>query len=163
MATAPIQTAGPAAPAVGADLRAAGRRIRRRYGFRLPLAPRFVDMVGLGHVHSAALGAFYEEARVAFHRGLFPQASFTALPDPRFLLVAMNTVYLGEVLYPAPLEARCATIAVGGKSHGLGLALFQEGRCVGLADQTFVYVVDGKPTAMTPAIVETLRSAAFGG
>lgn len=145
----------------GADLKAPGRRIRRRYAFRLPLAPRFVDMVGLGHVHSAALGAFYEEARVAFHRSLFPQASFTALPDPRFLLVAMNTVYLAEVLYPAPLETRCAVIAVGAKSHGLGLALFQEGRCVGLADQTFVYVVDGTATAMSPPIIETLRSAAF--
>ena len=140
------------------------RRTPDSYPYRTMLQPRFGDMVHMGHVNAVSLCTYYEELRVLFYRTMFDQKSYAPAPDPLFVIINMTVEFVGEVKYPDNVEAACAVTKVGGKSHTLGMALFQRGRCVGLSDQTFVHIIrgGGGPTSMSEVLADRLRSAALG-
>ena len=112
------------------------RTQRHHYPVWLEVQTRFGDLDSLGHMNNVAIAQLYEEARVRFGATLV-RRSDNALH--RMLLVAFNINYLAETHYPEPVEVGTGVARIGRSSYVLAHALYQAGRCVGLADATMVH------------------------
>ena len=76
----------------------------------------------------------------------------------RLLVAKASYDYLHEAHYPQPLEARVGVVHIGNSSFELALALFQEGRCVCLADVVAVHVTDNGPAPLLAELKTKLQS-----
>ena len=53
--------------------------------------------------------------------------------------------YLAEGRYPGTLTAGNGLLHLGRTSYKVGQALFQSGRCIGIADTVIVWTAEGSP------------------
>lgn len=112
------------------------RAERHHYPLWQEVQTRFGDMDPLGHINNVAVAQLYEESRVRFGRMVAERCG----PGlHRLVLVAINVHYLAETRYPDPVEVGIGVARIGRSSYTLAQALYQHGKCVGLADSTMVH------------------------
>lgn len=128
------------------------------YPFGLVVVPRFADMDMLRHINNLALAEYHEEARVRFLSEIFGEDLLFRKRNYRLLVAKASYDYLHEAHYPQPLEARVGVARIGNSSFELALALFQEGRCVCLADVVAVHVTDDGPAPLLAELRTKLQS-----
>jgi acyl-CoA thioester hydrolase len=108
------------------------------YAVRYDTAPRFGDLDPLNHLNNAALARLYEDARVRFTNGSGVREAWE--PGCRFVVAEVTISYLAEGGFPDPVTLGSGVLRIGGSSHSIAQGLFQNGRCIGVADTTLVYV-----------------------
>lgn len=75
------------------------------------------------------------------------------------MLVAHQSVdYLAEVSYPGVVTLGVGVQRIGNSSYSLGLAMFQNHRCVGTSTTVLVYSSKEGPTALPAHLREILHS-----
>lgn len=118
---------------------------------------RFGDLDVLGHVNNLAMGSYFENARVALHRQVFPN-----WPQVSHLFVLAHTSfdYYHELLYPAQLRIGTRVLKFGRSSMHTGAALFHEEKVIAQS-QTVSVLIDNK-TRKPVEIPAALRAAFIG-
>lgn len=112
------------------------RTERHHYPLWQEIPIRFGDLDPLGHVNNVAIAQLYEESRVRFGR-IVIERSGPGLH--RLVIASLRVHYLAETHYPEPVEVGIGVAGIGRSSYSLAQALYQGGRCVGLADSTLVH------------------------
>lgn len=110
--------------------------------------PRFGDMDPLWHLNNAALAKIYEEGRVRFTHDMGVRKALLKRVD-HFVIAEVAIHYLAEGRYPDMLNVGSGILHVGGKSFTIAQGLFQNGRCIGVAETVLVYV-DGATRTPQP-------------
>jgi acyl-CoA thioester hydrolase len=129
-----------------------------RYPYSFEVQPRFNDMDVLRHLNNVALAAVYEEGRIAMHRAF--DKNHIREPGTRTVVAQVNISYLDEGHYPDVLEVAAGVSRIGRSSYTILQGLFQNGRCIGVADTVIVNTKDGRSHPLTPAFragLETLK------
>lgn len=122
------------------------------YPWSTSIATRFGDLDFNFHLNNVAVAQLYEEGRVRFNTDLRARHPIGA---PRYLVARVAIDYLGEGRYPAPVTVALAALRLGTTSWTAGLALFQDGACIGLGESVMVFRGDTGPAALP----EPLRAA----
>jgi acyl-CoA thioester hydrolase len=126
------------------------------------VASRFSDVDMFRHLNNVAIGQFYEEVRFALVARLRE-----ALPKERggrVTVANVDTAFLREGRYPAPVSVGTGLVQRGKRSFVLGQGLFQDGVCFSAADTTLVYFEGTGPAALPPefdAILSGLELPSF--
>ena len=123
------------------------------YPFAVPIEPRFGDMDVQGHLNNVSLARLYEEGRVRFTATF--DGALTRNASGRPMLAEVMIRYLAEGRYPGTLTAAAGVRKVGRSSYTIAQALFQNSRCIGIADIVVVWTIDARPAA----IPDNLRAA----
>ena len=130
------------------------------YPFATSIEPRFGDMDVQGHLNNVALARLYEEGRVRFAATF--GGALTRDRSGRPMLAEVRIRYLAEGRYPGVLTAAAGVQKVGRSSYVFAQALFQNDRCIGIAETVVVWTVDARPapipdnlrTALDAALIE---------
>ena len=115
---------------------------------------RFADLDPLGHTNNNAIGAYFEQARVALLHacaGFQPEDSWTVV------LARSLIEYKAELFYPANVRVGVRVLKVGNSSLTLGSAVFHGDRCI--ATQEAVCVIVDKATHRPTPIPDQFRPA----
>jgi acyl-CoA thioester hydrolase len=120
---------------------------------------RFGDLDRQGHVNNAVFSTFFESGRVAL---LYDENYGLFTPGASFVLAHLSIDFIGEILWPGEVEICTAIVAVGSSSLKVHQALFVNGACVALGDNTLVRVdkETRKPRPFAPEHAARIRSAA---
>lgn len=127
------------------------RTERHHYPVWHQISTRFGDLDPLGHINNVAVTQLYDECRVWFNRLLERRANCTL---HRLVLAAFSVHYLAETQYPEPVELGVGVVEIGRTSYRLAQALYQQGRCVGVADSAIVHA----PVTGTTPLPEEFRA-----
>ncbi len=131
------------------------------YPRRLLLQPRFGDMDVNAHLNNVAIARLFEEMRVQTLSALRRQP--VGGGDPSSMMIAhVGIDYLAEGAWPDPIEAGLAVTEIGRTSFRLGLALFQGGRAIALADCVMVNLNARRPGPITPELRAALEGLRHG-
>jgi len=106
------------------------------YRWSVEVPTRFNDLDFNLHLNNVAVAQLYEEGRVRFNTDM--RARY-AVGHPRYLVARVAIDYVGEGAYPAPVTVALAPLRLGTTSWTAGLALFQAGVCIGLAESVMVF------------------------
>ena len=130
------------------------RRDPAAYPFAVTLEMRYGDMDVWRHLNNVAAVRFHEEGRIRFMEHV--RRTHADYAEQRFrLMVAHAAVdYLAEGKYPHPITVGVGVVSLGNSSYRVGEALFQEGRCIGLADVVLTHIGQAG-TAPRPAIMRS--------
>jgi acyl-CoA thioester hydrolase len=131
------------------------RRELAAYPFSVAVPVRFGDMDIFRHVNNVAIARFYEEGRLRFMASLRAEDEVFANTAFRLIVAHVGIDYLGEAGYPEDITVGVAVASLGNTSFRYAEALFQQGRCIGLAEVVLTHLESGKPTALP----ETVRAA----
>jgi acyl-CoA thioester hydrolase len=115
-----------------------------RYRFECLVETRFRDLDTNLHINNGAMASLLEEGRVRFHRetGFNEIARVLGLS----MMVASITIdYIGEGLFPDPLEMRVACSHLGRTSNRLAQLVTQQGRVVVYSQSVMVCTSGGRP------------------
>jgi acyl-CoA thioester hydrolase len=108
------------------------------YPYTIEIHPRFADVDPQWHLNNVRIVELYQEARISFNLSLWGESTLDA--SSRRLLVARQSIdYLGEVKWPDPVSIGVGVSLTGRTSYSMGLAMFQNGKCVGVSDAVLVY------------------------
>lgn len=114
----------------------AWRLARDAYPLGFQLQTRYRDQDILAHINNTALAGYYDEGREQMMRAVFSRVADPV--RPRIVTAEIQVSFLGEVFHPDTVEIAAGVLGIGGSSFEIGQALFQGGRCAGLASATFV-------------------------
>src|SRR5690606_37452886 len=126
------------------------------YPYFAEIHTRYTDEDHLGHVNNIAIAGYYDEARNRFTQAVRDRAG--DLTGMRLVTAQADVSYRAEAFHPDELRVGCGIVGIGGASDGIGQALYQKGRCVGVCRAVFVNAV-APGTAPLP---ESLRAALQG-
>ena len=115
---------------------------------------RFADVDPQWHLNNVRLVELYQEARTSFNLALWGRSNIDARSH-RLLVVRQSIDYLGEVEWPGSVSIGVGVAHTGTKSYTIGLAMFQDDKCVGVSDSVLVYATE-QGTAPLP---EYMREA----
>jgi acyl-CoA thioester hydrolase len=118
---------------------------------------RFGDLDVLGHVNNLAMGSYFENARVAVHRQVFPY--WPQVPH-LFVLAHTSFDYYHELHYPAQLRIGTRVLKFGRTSMHTGAALFHEHKVI--ARSLTVSVLIDNITRQPTEIPAELRATFIG-
>jgi acyl-CoA thioester hydrolase len=120
---------------------------------------RFGDLDRQGHVNNAVFATFFESGRVAL---LYDESHGLFTPGASFVLAHLAIDFINEIRWPGEVEICTAIAAVGNSSLKVHQALFVDGACVALGDNTLVRVdkETRKPRPFTPEHAARIRAAA---
>lgn len=113
---------------------------------------RFGDLDVIGHVNNLAMGSYFENARVALLRKVFPN---WPNGETLFVLVQTRFDYFYELNYPAQLRIGTRLLSFGRSSMRLGAALFHDKELV--AQSTTVSVLINQETRKPVTVPDALR------
>jgi acyl-CoA thioester hydrolase len=113
-----------------------------RYPFRCAIEPRFGDLDINMHLNNVALAEILQEGRVRFHHASSYSAAIAGMSS---MAVSFSVDYLGQALYPEPLDMHVAATGLGRTSHSLGQLVRQGGRTIAVARTVLVCVRDSQP------------------
>lgn len=113
---------------------------------------RFGDLDVIGHVNNLAMGSYFENARVALLRKVFPN---WPNGETLFVLVQTRFDYFYELNYPAQLRIGTRLLSFGRSSMRLGAALFHDKELV--AQSTTVSVLINQESRKPVTVPDTLR------
>lgn len=120
---------------------------------------RFGDLDINGHVNNLAVGEYFENARVALHRQVFPD--WPRVPH-LFVLAHAEFDYYRELLYPAQLRVGTRLMKFGRSSMHLGAALFHNQDLIAQC-KTVMVMIDvqtRQPVEIPPAMRATVSALA---
>ena len=109
------------------------------YPHRFQIATRFSDVDPQWHLNNVRLMEYYQEARVLFHDALKNEFDIAKVDGARTLVVHMSVDYLDEVHYPGEVTLGVGVLRIGTTSYSLGLGLFQNDHCAGVAMAVLVH------------------------
>lgn len=113
---------------------------------------RFGDLDVIGHVNNLAMGSYFENARVALLRKVFPN---WPNGETLFVLVQTRFDYFYELNYPAQLRIGTRLLSFGRSSMRLGAALFHDKELV--AQSTTVSVLINQESRKPVTVPDALR------
>jgi acyl-CoA thioester hydrolase len=96
---------------------------------------RYGDTDRQGHVNNAVFATFLESGRVEI---LYDAGNPLADPGCAFVIAQLVLNFRAEVTWPGMVEIGTRVASVGRSSIKLEQALFQNGRCVAIAETTIV-------------------------
>ena len=130
------------------------RRDPATYPFAVTLEMRFGDMDVWRHLNNVSAARFYEEGRIRFMNHM--RQAHADYGAQRFRLMVAHTAidYLAEGQYPHPITVGVGVVSLGNSSYRVGEALFQQERCIGLADVVLTHIGEAG-TAPLPAIMRS--------
>jgi acyl-CoA thioester hydrolase len=137
------------------------RLLLESYPFVAEVPTRFGDVDPLQHLNNVAIAGIYEEARVQLHRRIDTDA--VREKAGRTVIAQVTLRYLAEGFYPAVLQVAGGILRVGGSSYEIGQALFQDGRCIGLAETVLVHTRERKSHPMADEHRAALRGFLIAG
>jgi acyl-CoA thioester hydrolase len=138
-----------------------GRRDPSAYPFAVTLEMRFGDMDVWRHLNNVSAARFYEEGRIRFMNHMRQaHADYSA---HRFRLMVAHTAidYLAEGQYPHPITVGVGVVSLGNSSYRVGEALFQQDRCIGLADVVLTHMGENGATPLSAIMRSTLQRYAL--
>lgn len=115
---------------------------------------RFGDLDVIGHVNNLAMGSYFENARVALLRKVFPD---WPNGDSIFVLVQTRFDYFYELNYPAQLRVGTRLLSFGRSSMRLGAALFHGDTLI--AQSTTVSALISNETRKPVSVPDDIRQA----
>lgn len=127
------------------------RRLLAGYPVQRDITTRVGDLDTYGHLNSVRIGQYYEDARAAFY-----QVAFKDLALGRMLVAQVNTSYIAEAFWPAPIQVGSGISKIGIASCQMTQGLFQEGRCVGLCVTVMVNTDGAASAPISGAVREAL-------
>jgi acyl-CoA thioester hydrolase len=108
------------------------------YPHLVDIQTRFADVDPLCHLNNVRILELYQEARASFNLALWDQSELSG-DRPYRLVVARQAVdYLRETRWPQPIRVGVGISRLGSSSFSLGMAMFQDHRCVGVCDTVVV-------------------------
>lgn len=131
------------------------------YPRHLTLHPRYGDMDVNAHLNNVAIARLFEETRVQTLSALRGHPVGGGDPSS-MMIVHVGIDYLAEGSYPDPIDAGLAVTDIGRTSFRLGLALFQRGRAIALADCAMVNLHDRRPGVIGPDLRAALEGLRHG-
>ena len=122
------------------------------YPYAVTLEMRYGDMDVWRHLNNVSAARFYEEGRIRFMDDLRKREA--EYGRQRFRLMVAHTAidYLAEGHYPHPITVGVGIVSLGNSSYRVGEALFQQGKCIGLADVVLTHIGENG-SAPLPEIV----------
>ena len=126
-----------------------------RYPFHCTLETRYRDLDSNLHINNGVMASLLEEARVRYHRA----SGFSDLCGElaMTMMVASITIdFLGESLFPDPLEMHVACGHAGRTSTRLSQLATQGGKVVVYSESVLVCVKDSRPVEIPAAFRESL-------
>ncbi|KJS09550.1 MAG: hypothetical protein VR73_01910 [Gammaproteobacteria bacterium BRH_c0] len=120
------------------------RQIIDNYPLVDEIPTRFNDMDYNAHINNVAIYQLYDEARVRLNQVLYPKEQ-QLLSDMKVYIVDVHLTMLGEAFYPGNVQVATGFLKIGTSSFTYGQGMFQDGRCIGLAEAVAVYAIDRKP------------------
>ena len=81
----------------------------------------------------------------------------------RVLVANIDIAYLAEAHYPEIIRVGGGVCRIGRSSYVIANALFQNGRCVGVAETVLVATADGKPAPLSEEVREALLRVQLTG
>jgi acyl-CoA thioester hydrolase len=111
------------------------------YPHTIEIHPRFADVDPQWHLNNVRIVELYQEARISFNLSLWAGSTLDAR-SRRLLVVRQSIDYLGEVKWPDPISIGVGVSHTGNSSYSIGLAMFQNGKCVGVSDTVLVYATE---------------------
>lgn len=136
------------------------RLLAETYPVGVVVPTRFRDLDTLGHLNNVAIGSFYEEGRGTLNRKVF-DFDRREREGLRVLIADVHIAYLAEAFYPGDCEVRSGVLSMGRSSYVLGLAIFQNGVCVGTCETVMVHLKDGGPAPLDEADRQALMRYAL--
>ena len=118
-------------------------------------------MDALRHLNNVALASIYEEARLRFTSTFNHGPVGDELARP--VLAEVTIRYLAEGRYPGVLTVGVGVLTIGRSSYVIGQALFQDGRCIGIAETVVVWTEDGRPAPIPDPFRQALATALIEG
>jgi acyl-CoA thioester hydrolase len=115
---------------------------------------RFGDLDVIGHVNNLAMGSYFENARVALLRKVFPNWPNC---ENLFVLVQTRFDYFYELNYPAQLRIGTRLLSFGRSSMRLGAALYHGDELI--SQSTTVSVLINRETRKPVIVPDDLRQA----
>lgn len=98
---------------------------------------RYADTDRQGHVNNAAFSTFLETGRVEF---LYDPQSPLAATNASFVIVSLDLKFVSEINWPGRVDIGTGVTKVGSSSISLHQGLFQNGRCVAIAETVIVQI-----------------------
>ena len=134
-----------------------GRLDFSAYPFKIEIQPRFADVDPQWHLNNVRIVELYQEARISFNLALWQGPDLDA--RSRRLVVARQSIdYLGEVQWPGAVAIGVGVSHTGNASYSLGLAMFQNGKCVGVSDAVLVYTSEQGSVPIPELVREVLAA-----
>lgn len=109
------------------------------------------DLDTVGHLNNVAFGRFFEQARFVAHRAIGLPALMHD-EGSAFLVARICVDYLHEARFGSPLHVRVRAARLGSSSVVEEQGAWQGGQCVALAEVVMVYVREGGPAPLSPAM-----------
>jgi acyl-CoA thioester hydrolase len=107
---------------------------------------RYGDTDRQGHVNNAVFATFFETGRVGIlNAGDKP----VFRPGFSFVIARLAIDFKAEILWPGTVDIATGVKSIGRSSVNFLQALFQDGKCVAIADSVVVHV-DGSTHRSTP-------------
>jgi acyl-CoA thioester hydrolase len=125
------------------------RQALELYPFKVEILARYADVDPLWHINNVAIAQYYEEARVTTTRRIMGEGRIPTASGVRLLLAKQSIDYLREAGYPGKLTVGVGVLRIGNSSYTLGMAMFQDGRCVSVSDAVLV-VADARGPIRLP-------------
>lgn len=133
------------------------------YPFHLEIPVRLADLDHQRHVNNVRVGEYYQEARVAFFRPIADGQVAPGQPRRRVVVVHHGMDFLAEITFPGVVTVGVGVAKLGRTSVEFGCALFQDGRCVGLAKTVIVHMTREGPAELPDALRELLLAKRVAG
>ena len=124
---------------------------RASYPHAADIQTRFADVDPLWHLNNVRILEIYQEARVSFNIALWGHNAFTSDSHFRVVVVRQSIDYLGEAKWPQPIVIGVGISRLGRSSYSIGMAMFQDQRCVGICDTVLVYATAQGPERLPDA------------
>lgn len=118
------------------------------YPNKVQILARFADVDPLWHINNVAIAQYFEEARVSTIRAMSGNSRIPATADERILIAKQTIDYVSEGNYPGALCVGIGVVRIGITSFTLGMAVFQDKRCVAVSDAVMVLANDQGPKAI---------------
>jgi acyl-CoA thioester hydrolase len=127
------------------------------YPHKIEIQARFADVDPQWHLNNVRIVELYQEARISFNLALWERSNLDA--RSRRLFVARQSVdYLGEVQWPGAVSIGVGVSHTGNTSYSIEMAMFQNGKCVGVSDVVLVYATEQGPAPIPERMREVLAA-----
>lgn len=113
------------------------RRIPSRNDFVILASDkiRYCDTDRQGHVNNAVFSSFFETGRVEI---LYDKDTNITSGNCSFVIASIKLDFLGEIVWPGQVEIGTRISRIGRSSINMEQGLFQDGKCVALAETVIV-------------------------
>lgn len=126
------------------------RLVLQRYPHRISVEPRYADMDTYAHLNNVTIGTYYENARAHLLAELFQNPEhFSAHSPTKTLLAEITLRYLAEGSFPDTITIGSGIGHLGNSAFTIEQALFQRNQCIGIAEATMVYQLEGTSTRIS--------------